>query len=298
MEVNTMKRIKGLTLAGIFTATTVLPTFAAEKPEVTVLSLADNIYGINLMGYTSLVVIGDKGVLISDTANPTRAALLKEEIAKLTRKPVDKIVLSHEHFDHVGGTEIFESANIYAQENIRDDMQLDPFSFLPNDVHYTYKNKMTIDLGNTKVDLVHVAVADGEATTVVHLPKEKIAMSADLYRAKGFSRVGSLTNNNKLGNRETLNEMASWNLKHSVNGHSKNTDPVMLSLGAELLNDIHDAIYPKAQEYLNSGGGRANRMKLFAFADNLSLPKYKDWDNYENLGIYARKMASDLTHGG
>ena len=38
---------------------------------------------------------------------------------KITSKPVGKIVLTHEHFDHTGGTEIFSKAEIIAQKNVK-----------------------------------------------------------------------------------------------------------------------------------------------------------------------------------
>ena len=69
--------------------------------------LADDVYMMSESHYTSLVVVGEDGVLITDPAFTPRAQSLKNAIAGITDKPVTRIVLSHEHYDHVGGTEVF-----------------------------------------------------------------------------------------------------------------------------------------------------------------------------------------------
>jgi len=92
-------------------ALTLLPPLGAGAAPL-VKELADDVYMFSESGYVSLVVVGDDGVLIADTAFTPRAQPLKSAIAKITGKPVAAIVLPHEHYDHVGGTEVFPGAEI------------------------------------------------------------------------------------------------------------------------------------------------------------------------------------------
>ncbi len=46
-----------------------------------------------------------------------RAQSLKDEIAKLTDTPATTIGLTHEHYDHVGGTGLFPDAAIVCHRN-------------------------------------------------------------------------------------------------------------------------------------------------------------------------------------
>ena len=71
------------------------------------------------------------------------------EIAKLTEKPVGKIVLSHEHFDHTGGTEVFQGAEIIAQENVNGVSDLDPLGMFPDKVDQTFETELDIDMGGS-----------------------------------------------------------------------------------------------------------------------------------------------------
>jgi glyoxylase-like metal-dependent hydrolase (beta-lactamase superfamily II) len=68
--------------------------------------LGEGMYNIFEGGYNSLVIISEDDVLVTDTSNSHRAEILKKEIAKLTSNEVNMIALTHEHYDHVGGTDL------------------------------------------------------------------------------------------------------------------------------------------------------------------------------------------------
>lgn len=264
---------------------------------IKVQTLADHVYAISLMNYTSLVVVGDKDVLITDTANPYRATLLRQQIAKLTNKPVKKIVLSHEHFDHVGGTHIFPEAEIIAQRNIREYDAVDPLDMVPDVIHQTFESKMTIDMGHTQVELLHMGIADGAAVAIVYLPKEKIALSADMYVDEGFGPGVYLTDTNLLGNRLILNKLASWELKYAINVHSERTDLEPLQKTAGFLNDLYSTLLPKIKTMMEENPSQLVS-NILEMSQTLDMPAYKHWANYKDLPIYIRKMSFAMIHGG
>ena len=123
--------------------------------------------------YNSLVVTSNNYTLITDPANSARAAVLKEEIAKLTDTPVNKIVLTHEHFDHIGGTEVFEGAEIIAQENISAVLPFDPLGTTPEKIDVTFESDYVINMGSKIVELKYMGAGDGVATTIIYLPNAR-----------------------------------------------------------------------------------------------------------------------------
>lgn len=271
------------------------PANAQNAPVVS--KLADNIYSIHTVFYSSIVVIGDDGVLIADPANRYRAGILKDEIAKLTDKPVTKIVLTHEHFDHVGGTEVFEGAEIIAQENVTAVFHLDPLGLTPVTVDVTFSNKHTIDMGSTSVELKYLGAGDGVATTIIYLPNEDIVATADLYDENQLTLGAFLDDKNMLGVRSILNEVSGWDMKHAISTHSTGTDPAVLRANAKYFNDLYDAVFPTVMETAST-----NPAGIWELPGSLSvsvkLPQYESWANYDQLPHHVRRMVLAIIHGG
>jgi len=279
-------------LAVVFTSSI---TFA--KDDIAVRELDKGIYMISLMHYASLVVIGTDDVLITDTANPYRAALLKKEIRKLTEKPVTKIVLSHEHFDHVGGTEVFSNAEIIAHNNIREYDGLDPLNMVPDNIHQTFESQLTIDMGTTTVELHHMPAADGLATAIVYLPSEKIVLSADMYVDKGIGGGVYLTDTNLLGVRNALNTILSWDVKHAINVHSNSTSIEPMRNTAMFLDDLYTLVFREVKK-VHETTPSMMVPSIINLSNTLEMPEYKDWSNYQDLPIYIQKMGFSIVHGG
>lgn len=289
-----MKRVMQVFLGFVAVAFSATYSFAQQA---NIQNLSDNIYSVFLMGYHSMVVVGDTEVLISDPANPYRAEVLAKEIAKITDKPVGKIFLSHEHFDHTGGTEVFSGAKIIAQENISVLHKHDPLDLFPDKVDQTFSDQLEIPMGTTTVRLMYFGAADGVANSVMYFPAEKIAMTTDLYLDGALTPGKYLTDTNLLGNRLVLNELSKMNLKHAVNSHSVTTDPVHLVNTAGFLNDLYDVISPEIKETLKSNPGGLFD-KVNELTKTVKMPKYESWGNYADLPEYVRKMSLAIIHGG
>lgn len=288
-----MNLLRKIVASAIIIGLSCSPAFA---DKTLVKKLADNVYMVSMMHYASLVVVGDKDVLITDTANEYRASLLRDEIAKITDKPVGKLVLTHEHFDHTDGTEVFAEADIIAQQNAKSVIGLDPLDLFPDEIDITFDKKMAIDMGTTTVELLYFGSADGAAAIVVYLPKEKIALTADLYLERELHRGILMSDTNLLGKRDTLNAMVSWNLKHAINAHLETTDPALLVDAASFMNDLYGAVLPRVEKMLENPKNLIG--DIVEMGDTLKLPKYKNWKNYSELPEYVRQMAFALVHGG
>lgn len=271
---------------------------AQAADDVVTEKLTDNAYSVYSGYYTSLVVIGDEGVLVVDPANGYRAATLKAEIAKITTLPVTHIVLTHEHFDHVGGTEVFEGAEIYAQEKAVPVFGLDAMGIAPKTVHQTFDQSHTIMMGNTKVELMHFGFpSDGVANTAAYLPQERILFTADLYEVKGLQDRAFIQSLNSAGVREALNKLAALDPKFAVASHSVGHDPAALHRAAAFFNDLHEAVVARLKE-ASAGGYEAVAAATKAMPHELKLEAYKGMENYEDLDRHIERMIESVQHGG
>ncbi|PON15427.1 hypothetical protein C2W62_23845 [Candidatus Entotheonella serta] len=159
----------------------------AQEQQSPMSKIADGVYHFWSMGYSSLVVAGENGVLIVDPACTARAKRLQAEIQKISNRPVTKVVLTHEHYDHAGGSDVFPQAEVICQRACQEMFKLDVIGMAPKQVHQTFDDRLSIDLGSHQVDLYHVAPGDGRAATLIHLPKENMVASADMYAPRGFT---------------------------------------------------------------------------------------------------------------
>ena len=270
------------------------PSYAQDA---NVQNISNNVYSIFLHYYHSLVVIGEKGVLITDPANRVRADILKTEIAKLTKLPITHIVLSHEHYDHVGGTEVFSNAEIYAQRCAQAVFQLDELGLVPQKVHHPFDTEATISMGSTEVELHHYGAGDGVATTIVYLPKEKVVYSADIYEVGAITDGKWLDDSNYVGSRLILNKLVALKPKYAITAHSLSLDPQHLKLGADFYNDLYEAVAPQVRDAVKQGFPAV--MNVYEeLPKKVKLQKYQDLKNYDHLPAHVRRMVLSIFHGG
>ena len=108
-----------------------------------------------------------------------------------------------------------------------------------------------------------------------------------------------LDDKNYLGTKKILNEIAGWNLKHALSGHSDSTDPAALRENAAFLNDLYDAVKAALDTAMASGGPRAAFDALGGdLPKTLKLPKYTDWKGYdEHLPKHIWRMGMSIMRG-
>jgi glyoxylase-like metal-dependent hydrolase (beta-lactamase superfamily II) len=118
------------------------------------------------------LVVGTDGALVIDTrATTEEAEQLREHIRELTDLPVKWVVNTHAHFDHVKGNSVFTGAEIYLHENAAAEENL---------AGTTFAAAKVIDLGDRRVELLHVGNAHTTGDTVIAVPDVKVFFVGDL----------------------------------------------------------------------------------------------------------------------
>ncbi|MEM9104808.1 MAG: MBL fold metallo-hydrolase [Pseudomonadota bacterium] len=146
------------------------------------------------------VIIGDDSVMIMDAqATPRLANKVVEKIRTVTDKPIKYVVLSHYHAVRVLGASAYNAEQIIASEKCRAmvaergqedwDSEFERFPRLFQGHEsipgltwptMTFTQKMTVYLGDRRVDLMHLGRAHTAGDIVAWVPDEGVMFTGDI----------------------------------------------------------------------------------------------------------------------
>jgi len=152
-----------------------------------VTKVKDNVYWVQGgVGSNDGFIVGTTGVVLVDTKTTVDSEKgVIAEIAKVTPKMVNTVIITHSDGDHVNGLAAFPAGlTIIAQENCKKEMEASaggrnpaPQDRLPTKT-YSKTDKLTAD--GVHIRLYHWANGHTSGDTIVYLPDEKIVFGGDL----------------------------------------------------------------------------------------------------------------------
>ncbi len=215
--------------------------FAAQK----LIQIADNVYAYvdtknsskdNSFGANAGIIIGKDGIVVVDTLiSAKEAKRFIRDIRAVSRKPIKYVINTHYHLDHVFGNCEFAKlkAVIIAQKNDKKAMEnsaeetlknIGEYGLTPADMNgtkiaypvLTYGDRMEIDLGDQKIELVHARHSHTDGDTLVYLPGKKILFAGDILFTNyhPFLAEGNIDEWAK-----ELDDIKSMNVEKIIPGH-------------------------------------------------------------------------------
>ncbi len=163
-------------------------SFKTEKVSgsVYMLSGVDGFTGGNIG-----LSIGDDGVAMIDNGLPGVLGILRKEIAKSTDKPIDYLINTHVHGDHIGNNEAFgkDNAKIISHQSLRqtlvnkgvpmgDGVNVPaPKKSLPV---LTFADQITLYINNDSAQVKHFAAAHTNGDAVVFFKEANVIHTGDI----------------------------------------------------------------------------------------------------------------------
>jgi len=239
------------------------------------------------------IVGNDYVVVVDSLATVGLTQRFKEEIRKITDKPVRYLVNTHHHGDHTYGNHVFAGATIISHEACRREVTetrimdsallnaiFPEFDFrgiaaTPADI--TFDKELTLHIGGREVRLLHLGPGHTTGDIIVYLPDEEIIFAGDfifLYStpvAMDGSFAGWLNN---------LDAMAKLNARTYVPGHG----PVCGSEGLNLCRDYIVLILREARKRFDKG------LTLDEAAKDIDLGQFSQWPNRERILLNLERL--------
>ncbi len=137
------------------------------------------------------LTLGDDGVAMIDNGLPSVLEILRAEIAKTTDKPIDYLINTHVHGDHIGNNEAYGSGqtNVISHQNLRSSLvkkgittangetQKAPKDYLPV---ITFSDEMTIHINQDSAKIKHFAAAHTDGDAVVYFKNANVIHTGDI----------------------------------------------------------------------------------------------------------------------
>jgi len=134
-------------------------------------------------GGVGLLVGEEYVVLIDDVIVPTAPQLL-EKVQEIAGRPVDFVINTHVHGDHVGGNEHVakNGAIIVAHDNLRKRMEVDPeLNTGPGALPViTFSDNVTFHVNGQQAFVFHVANAHTDGDAVIHFRDANVIAAGDI----------------------------------------------------------------------------------------------------------------------
>lgn len=169
----------------------------AQSPDVSV--KASNVApGLTMLegdggfvGGNMLLTTGDDGVILIDDGMETFSQLILNAVQEHSDGPVDFVIITHVHGDHVGGNISLQAAGatIIAHENINQRLQDAAWrskkgmgAVRPGEVpQVTFSDNVSFHLNGRTAHVIHVPLAHTDGDAIIHFPGVNVISTGDVF---------------------------------------------------------------------------------------------------------------------
>jgi cyclase len=267
--------------------------------ESGVKQLAPNVYayvqakGTWYWNNAGFIVGNDYVVVVDSLATVGLTQRFKDEIRKVTDKPVRYLINTHHHGDHTYGNHVFAGATIISHDachreltdtRIMDSALLNAifpeFDFTgiaatPADI--TFNEGLTLRVDGREVRSLYFGPGHTVDDIIVYLPHERIIFAGDfifLYSTP-LGMEGSFA-----GWLKNLDAMAKLGARTYVPGHG----PVCGPEGLKLCRDYLVFVLGEARKRFDKG------MTVDEAAKDIELGRFKEWPNHERILLNVERL--------
>lgn len=223
----------------------------------------------------SLVVITKQGVLVVDGQGTVpETQQLIDQIKKVTSQPIEYVVVGSDHGDHTGGnaafTAAYPNAVFVATAFSKEALAKNKNAAVPTKL---VKDRETIELGGTEIQVLNLGRAHTGGDLVVYLPASKVLFMSEVYLRGLFPAMRSAYPSEWLA---TIDKALAMDVSLYVPGHGFTDDgPAMKRDLIESRKATEDVIAEAKR--LHAAGLKCESAKDCPAVGQANWGPYKQW---------------------
>ena len=242
---------------------------AQQQSKRAITQIAGDLYRFQNNFHFSVFLVTPEGVIATDPINAEAAAWLKAEIAERFGKPVKYLIYSHDHADHISGGEVFaDTAVVVAHDNAKRTIIGEKRPTAVPQV--TFSDRMTIELGGKRVELVYVGPSHSDNMIVMNFPAERTLFVVDIVTVKRLP-YQTFPDAYFPGWMEALKRVEAMDFDILAPGHGDLGGKQDVADNRRYLEDLHAAVLAGLRE-----GKSVEDMQK-----SIALEAHADWGQYE-----------------
>jgi len=228
-----------------------------DSVETIITSVTESIHLISIPGGGNVgVLTGEDGILIIDTHRKQFTDLLQNAISDISNKPVNYVINTHWHYDHVEGNEAFGQGGslIISHENCRNRLSEDQVIpiFMPHQQSTSpdglpkliFSDSITLYLNNEIVHLSHFDNVHTNSDVIIHFKSSNVFHLGDIFVRYGIPFIDVPNGGDINGMISTCERIISITDENSIiiPGHGPISNRNDLINYVEMLTTIRDRI--------------------------------------------------------
>lgn len=283
------------------------------EKNISFTEVGDGLYAFTAEGDpNSGVIIGDESVMIVEAqATPRLANKVIECVRSVTDKPISHVVLTHYHAVRVLGASAYGAQQIImsdkarsmvverGQEDWDSEFQRFPRLFEGHESipgltwpTTTFNDKMTVYLGNRKVEIMHLGRAHTAGDAVIYVPDQNVMFTGDIveYHSACYCGDGHFAD---WGN--TLDAIKAYNVDAIAPGRGDAlVGEKMVNAAIENTRDFVSSTFKPVQKIAARGGSLKEAWDAVRAECD---PKFADYAIYEHCLPFNVARAYDEARG-
>ncbi|MGH1347092.1 MAG: MBL fold metallo-hydrolase [Nannocystales bacterium] len=268
-----------------------------SSAEETLEEVAPGVFTFQSRWERALVVQTRDGLVITDPFNPTFARALRSRLEKDGLwQPVQTVIYSHHHLDHVGGAAVLEPAEVLAHE----DAPAHWAALSPRDLLQPtrlVRGDTTLRYGGRRIDLVAIPRAHAETHFAVRVD-DRVLYAPDTV-APGIMLLGGLPGVPLEGYFADMQRLQGLEFDVFVASHFGYAPKTEFVRTVAMMRDLNAIGQDVVAEHREDGGFHTDKPTLKrAFKEfyDRTHAKYGDWHGFDThiLSAFVRIYTADL----